>query len=101
MIKDINPALINHIIEAVLEEASIIGVTKGECYVEVEEKQRSALIQHINNVLKYESEVCPECYNLIQEEDYLTDFESRLGHGCKEEVCYGFNCSSCGYEERF
>lgn len=47
---------------------------------------------------------CPECQAIIDNEDYITTYESRgefWGSPSYEEIVTGFKCKVCGYKEEY
>ena len=95
----ISKAQVNHIIWCVVDETEVSYADSEFESINVPESSREELITHILDVVNNDLEVCPKCYNLIKEEDYETEFESRIGYGGNEVITTGFTCSSCGYTD--
>ena len=74
----ISKAQVNHIIWCVVDETEVSYADSEFESINVPESSREELITHILDVVNNDLEVCPKCYNLIKEEDYETEFESRI-----------------------
>lgn len=46
---------------------------------------------------------CSECSAVIQDEDYIIEYESHefWGTPCNEVIVIGYTCRNCGYMEEF
>ncbi|MFA5407128.1 MAG: hypothetical protein WC307_07250 [Candidatus Nanoarchaeia archaeon] len=90
-----------HIIEAVLEEVDIMGDGKEDCYADISETNKAKLTEYIVRFLKSKDGICPSCFAVINDEDYLGHSESRGDYGQSEFITDGFKCSHCGNKEEF
>ena len=93
----VSKKLVEHIIECVLEECTI----ECNCLL-IPEKIRKRLVMDLISKIEYnEDDICDSCYSLLEEDDFKSTFESRMGNGCNESVITGYTCHVCSHKEEY